>query len=406
MYRVTVNPGNRVMALKWYTNEFILRNKAFRRNLEDLCRRPSPSPAFLWPEAVTARVGHRYGYIMPLSDELPDLGQYFCPDVFPDAYFRSWEARINAALAICSALSKLHLAGMSYQDINDGSFLIHPVTGHVRICDNDNIVPHGVSTGMQGKVRYSAAEVIAGRAPDQASDCMSLAIVLYRIFAVDHPFEGRNTLGRNLASMSAEDEAHLFGSDAVFCHDSRDDSNRPDRRHQPNSLFFWPHFTDTLRAAFAEALSRDAITLPKRRYTASMWQRILRRERAALITCHGGGDSHDFLSADTLPPRCPYCGVALHGELWLRFFSGGAYRLTDGKALYLQFDSEPAGRCRRIGGNRSTDVFVLSNISSDTWTVTSPGGGRSSVPPGGQCRLMPDDTIDFGRVRARVSQSE
>ena len=39
------------------------------------------------------------------------------------------------------------------------SIIIHPETGDVLICDNDNVAPEGVTSGILGKARYMAPEL-------------------------------------------------------------------------------------------------------------------------------------------------------------------------------------------------------------------------------------------------------
>ena len=152
VYRVLRQPDNTEMALKWYTNDTILRNTQFRQTLQYNCNHNAPSQSFLWPLAITETINGSYGYVMKLRPEgFIDLGKFFCIDENPQAYFRSTLAKLTASLQICDAFSRLHQSGFSYQDINDGSFLIDPLKGHVRICDNDNIVFDGLSNGIAGK---------------------------------------------------------------------------------------------------------------------------------------------------------------------------------------------------------------------------------------------------------------
>ena len=68
------------------------------------------------------------------------------------------------SLDICCAFRALHLKGLSYQDLNDGNFFINGETGRVLICDNDNVAPDGDNTtGIRGKARYMAPEVVSGK---------------------------------------------------------------------------------------------------------------------------------------------------------------------------------------------------------------------------------------------------
>lgn len=88
-----------------------------------------------------------------------EFGQY----LLARAKFKSFEAMVNAAMKICEGFKALHLSGLSYQDLNDGNFFIHPETGDVLICDNDNVAPEGVTSGILGKARYMAPEVVTGK---------------------------------------------------------------------------------------------------------------------------------------------------------------------------------------------------------------------------------------------------
>ena len=192
-------------------------NTQFRQTLQYNCNHNAPSQSFLWPLAITETINGSYGYVMKLRPEgFIDLGKFFCIDENPQAYFRSTLAKLTASLQICDAFSRLHQSGFSYQDINDGSFLIDPLKGHVRICDNDNIVFDGLSNGIAGKPHYMAPEVANGKIPNTASDRFSLAIILYRLFMVDHPFEGCRTSTERHNCLTPHDELQLFGNDAVF----------------------------------------------------------------------------------------------------------------------------------------------------------------------------------------------
>ena len=71
-----------------------------------------------------------------------------------DVHFSGIKALINAALGLIDGFEKLHNAGFSYQDLNDGNFSIHPETGDVLICDNDNVSEYGDNSGIAGKCRY------------------------------------------------------------------------------------------------------------------------------------------------------------------------------------------------------------------------------------------------------------
>ena len=184
-----VEVGGQQMALKWYLSNPGI---PFYKNLEENISKGAPSDAFLWPEYLTNVDHGSYGYIMKLRPEgYYEFGHY----LLARAQFKSFDAMVNAAMKICEGFKALHLAGLSYQDLNDGNFFIHPETGDVLICDNDNVFPEGDNSGILGKARYMAPEVVTGQTlPNKQTDRFSLSVVLFMLFYGNHPFEGARVL--------------------------------------------------------------------------------------------------------------------------------------------------------------------------------------------------------------------
>ncbi len=184
-----VDVEGRSKALKWYN---VKPSDQFLSNLRKNIAEGSPSPIFLWPEAITKEKEGGIGYIMPLC---PDGYFEFSKFRLMKVRFSSFRALLTAAIQTCEAFRRLHSKGLSYQDLNDGGFFINPTTGEVRICDCDNVFPHGESSGIMGKARYIAPEVVMGKnMPDSYSDRFSMTLMLFMYFCIDHPFEGRNVV--------------------------------------------------------------------------------------------------------------------------------------------------------------------------------------------------------------------
>ena len=163
-------------ALKWSLNT---PDQNFYNNLNSNILNGSPSDAFLWPEAITERQRGSYGYVMDLRPKnYFEFGNF----LMAKAKFASFDAMLNAAMKICNGFMMLHRFGYSYQDLNDGNFFIDPQTGDVLICDNDNVMPQGEKSGIMGKARYMAPEVVAGGIPDKYSDRYSLSVILFMLF--------------------------------------------------------------------------------------------------------------------------------------------------------------------------------------------------------------------------------
>ncbi|GHV27540.1 hypothetical protein AGMMS4952_09380 [Spirochaetia bacterium] len=186
-------------------------------NLENNIKKGAPTNAFLWPEDITEQQGDTFGYIMNLR---PPEYVGFPRFLIGKEGFASITAMVNAALRITEGFRELHLKGYSYQDLNDGNFFINPQNGDVLICDNDNVSEYGKNSGIAGKARYMAPEVVLGKSqPGIKTDSFSLGVVLFLLFTGNHPLEGKNTCP---PLVTLKLERKYFGENPVFIMD--DDS--------------------------------------------------------------------------------------------------------------------------------------------------------------------------------------
>lgn len=148
--------------------------------------------------------------------------------------FNSAVALVNAALNMVASFKSLHLKGYNYQDLNDGNFSIEPTGGKVLICDNDNVVGHKQSSGILGKARYMAPEVVRGdKQPDADTDRYSLAVILFLLLIGDHPLEGKKT---NYPVFTNKCDVRIFGTEPLFIYDEQDSSNAPHPALHQNAL--------------------------------------------------------------------------------------------------------------------------------------------------------------------------
>ena len=294
---------NREMALKWYKPGKLTGNKKFYENLEKNVRRGSPDPAFLWPCAITAPMEGSYGYIMELVPE----GYVELSEILVSrggGGFVTFKAAVEACIHIVSAFRILHNMGYSYQDMNDGNFFIHPGTGDVKICDNDNAAPNETHTGIIGTPRYMAPEIVANSLrfrnydqmeegerqklekylPNTHTDEFSMSVILFLILCASHPLEGERWL--NARCMTDEYERALYGTGAVFIFDPEDRSNRPVKECHGNVLKRWKYLPDYMQEIFTRAFSGTALLQdPCRRVKDVEWLKVLTRFQSDIVRC-------------------------------------------------------------------------------------------------------------------------
>lgn len=367
VYQVEV--GGQNMALKWYLSK---PDMQFYKNLEDNISKGAPSDAFLWPEYLTNIQNGSFGYIMKLRPQgYFEFGHYLLAKV----QFKSFDALVNAAMKICEGFKALHLAGLSYQDLNDGNFFIHPETGDVLICDNDNVFPEGQNSGILGKARYMAPEVVIGKElPSKQTDRFSLSVVLFLLFYGNHPFEGARVLA--CPCMTEKYEKQFYGSEAIFIYDEKKGENRPVRGVHNNVLKRWPAFPAMLRNVFKHEFSEECLKNPTKRMLERQWQLTIQKLRDMLVVCPQCG-KETFIE-DASAPKCICCDKA--------FAIPGTLKLADRKILltpktrvYIDLDNKPDIEVVAV----PSDHFPvqLKNITSGNWTVETPSGKLRSVAP-------------------------
>lgn len=360
--------GGQQMALKWYLNP---PSDKFYKNLEGNIQKGAPSDAFLWPEYLTMKQKGSYGYIMKLRPQgYYEFGQF----LLAKKQFKSFEAMCNAAMKICEGFQKLHLFGYSYQDLNDGNFFIEPQTGDVLICDNDNVMPQGDKSGIMGKARYMAPEIVGGKAPDKYSDRYSLSVILFLLFYGNHPLEGAKVLG--CPCMTEKHEKEFYGSKALFIYDEQDKSNLPVRGVHNNVIKRWPAFPKILRDQFKVEFNQEHLKEPQKRLIESQWQKLIQQLRDMLVICpHCMGET--FVE-DPKTPLCISCGkgftVAGTFEIGKR-----SLLLSPGTMVYVDLDNKPDMKVEKVEGSKYP--VQLRNTTTTNWTVETPSGKLKSIAP-------------------------
>ena len=374
-----VEYGGAKKALKWYKPQVMRDPDAFYENLKRNAAKGSPDKAFLWPDAVTERTEGSFGYIMDLRPE----GYYELSKILASKKynFSSFKAATEACMRIVSAFRILHNNGCSYQDLNDGNFFVKPETGEVLICDNDNVAPNGTNTGILGKPRYMAPEIVVGRGkvlPNTQSDRYSLSAILFLILFMSHPLEGKRWLVPCMTDSFAE---KLYGSDPLFIYDPTDDGNRPVRNVHVNVMNRWGFMPQYLKDEFLAAFSQQALKDPNRRPKELDWLKVLVRFRSDIVKCSCG---NEVFIQNATTTKCDNCGKPVVVERTIKLPS---YSITAAKGSRVY-------RCQ-LGTCNADDALnpVVSvvakpdgtlgvkNMTQDILAAVTPSGRLKQVKP-------------------------
>jgi serine/threonine protein kinase len=355
------------MALKWYITP---PDEKFYKNLERNIRQGAPSDAFIWPEYLTLQENGSYGYIMKLRpNDYFEFGNY----LLARKNFKSFNAMMAAAMKICNGFMMLHRFGYSYQDLNDGNFFIRPTDGDVLICDNDNVMPQGEKSGIMGKARYMAPEIVAGGIPDKRSDRFSLSVILFMLFYANHPFEGARVVA--CPCMTESFERKFYGSEAIFVYDPTNNTNRPVRGIHQNVIRRWPVFPSILRETFEREFSQEYLQNPEKRMIEQNWEKIISQVRDQLVICPTCQEE-TFVETNGSRGKCVNRGCTIDISKRL-LINNRSLPLTDKTEIYIDNDNTPDA----VVSKDANGVLLIKNISPDKWTVETPSGKVKTVEP-------------------------
>ncbi|GMO34485.1 MAG: hypothetical protein Ta2B_14970 [Termitinemataceae bacterium] len=391
VYKVDYNGEHK--ALKWYTGKKIKDPKKFYDNLDNNIKKGAPNSSFLWPLDITLKDEEAFGYIMDLR---PSEYKDFTLFLLAKEKFSSVTARINAAMNITAGFRELHLKGYSYQDLNDGNFFINPKNGDVLICDNDNVSEYGKSSGIAGKARYMAPEVVLGKAtPSVETDRFSLAVVLFQLFINSHPLEGKKTC---VPCMTEDLEKKFYGKEPVFIYDPHDTSNRPEPGIHRGAIKRWGIFPTCLQEMFQKAFSKQALSDQSYRVLEIDWLRLFIRLKSEIFKCSCG----EVFFADAIQETvCPACGKKNKFSMYIKIkrYNVPIHQRTKLYACHTE-DSEDYTTLMAEVSQKAGD-FELKNVSDKAW-IASNNGKQSTIASGSSVVLKKGCVLDFGGTSAEI----
>ena len=395
VYRVRYDDTGEERALKWLFTGYLKEPRKFYNHLESNIKIGSPSAAFVWAEQLTKWVDDEpFGYIMKI---FPKNYQPFSKYLMARVQFASAQAMVDAALNMVAAFKALHNKGYNYQDLNDGNFSIDPKSGKVLICDNDNVVGHGEYSGILGKARYMAPEVVRGdKQPDKYTDRFSLAVILFMLLIGNHPLEGIKT---NYPALTNKYEVKIYGTEPLFIFDEKNPANAPHPVLHKNASVMWGFFPSFIKNAFRQSFSQESLHNGKGRLLEQDWFNILMRLKSSLIRCPHCGEEM-FLESDKAT-TCQSCRKSVKAVGYLNFAKRSNQEVTapifKDVALYdyhmvstsEDFETKAAIVLEKPG------KFGLKNDSRFNWSIMTPDGKLFAKKPGEVLVLGANAKIDF-----------
>lgn len=392
-----VESGGRTYALKWYYKNTATRNQ--KEILDNLIQSGPPDASFLWPQdMIFQSYGETFGYIMPLRPK----NYKSIVDMMKRRAEPSFYCLCKAAYQLTKGYNALHGKGYSYRDISFGNVFFDPDTGDVLICDNDNVSYNGAKTGIYGTPRFMAPEIVVGKAkPSRNTDLFSLAVLLFYMFMLNHPLEGKREAKIKCMDIHAMNQ--LYGTDPLFIFDPDNRENRPLAGYQDNALIFWDLYPQQLKDLFITSFT-VGLSQPNRRITETKWLETFANLMSGIMICPHCR-SEVFYDArkeeNSVSHVCWGCQntVAVPPKIVI---GRSTILLMAGTKLYRHHidgshDMETvAGEV--VQNPNNPKLWGIKNLSGNNWTYSKADGTQVPVAEGRSVAIAKDTKIDFGQL--------
>lgn len=393
VYSVDSNDGS--YALKWYYKNTSTKNQ--KEILDNLIQNGPPASAFLWPQDMIFKsFGESFGYIMPLREK----NYKSIVDMMKRKAEPSFYCLCRAAYNLTKGYHALHGKGYSYRDISFGNVFFDPDTGDVLICDNDNVSYNGAKSGVYGTPRFMAPEIVIGEAkPSRNTDLFSLAVLLFYMFMLNHPLEGKREA--QIKCMDIHAMNRLYGTDPLFIFDPDNKDNRPLTGYQDNALVFWDLYPKQLKDLFITSFT-VGLRQPNRRITEAKWLETFANLMSGIILCPNCGaevfyDSHK--EASNAAHVCWGCQKTVPVPSKIVIGRSTILLMSNAKIYmhHIKGDHDMDTVVGEVVQNpRNPKMWGIKNLSKENWTYIKADGTQIPVAEGRSAAIAKDAKIDFG----------
>lgn len=393
----SVNSNGETYALKWYYKDTATKNQ--KEILDNLIQQGQPDASFLWPQDMIFKsLGESFGYIMPLRPK----NYKSIVDMMKRKAEPSFYCLCRAAYNLTKSYNALHGKGYSYRDISFGNVFFDPDTGDVLICDNDNVSYNGAKSDIYGTPRFMAPEIVAGKAkPSRNTDLFSLAVLLFYMFMLNHPLEGKREAQIKCMDIHAMNQ--LYGTDPLFIFDPDNKDNRPLAGYQDNALVFWDLYPQQIKDLFITSFT-VGLEQPNRRITEAKWLDTFANLMTGIIVCPGCGAEVFYDSqkeANGVAHTCWRCQKAVTIPSKIVIERNTVLLMANAKLYKHHIDGKHdmdtvVGEVVQNPDN--PNIWGVKNLSKGNWIYIKADGTQIPVSEGRSAAIAKDAKIDFGQL--------
>ena len=396
----------------------------FRQQLRLLTRRNLEIDALVLPRAV---LDEPYlGYVMDLINDAMPLGEL----VYPKTPSKTWHVdtgglrrRLRIGAELARTMRQIHSNGLCYVDLSWENVLVplDPKTTSIKLIDPDNLSVPGTSLAeVMGSPGFIAPEILKeSRLPNHASDRWSLAVAIFYLLVLNHPFFGDQVL-----KGEPELEEMAFLGELPFI-DSKDQNRLSAGLPVGRAL------TRKLRELSRQTFEAG-VTDPWARPSPEEWLSALQEAGDQTALCPQCGATTYLSEIRGTPFVCDWCGQTSDRPIELGFFDPDPpmiddlednerrelsrhkrpHRLVLDKeqrivpTRLLEGNPEATGDAAQFGTQRNNNgdkIYGLKNLSQSPWGIRDAAGRKGTCAPNDYVWLFDKTVILFpSGIRAKV----
>lgn len=252
------------------------------------------------------------GYVMDKVEDHKPLNTYLIPD--KNMSFSEWynqglglRERIFIGYIIAKAFGELERSNLSYCDISGNNILVQTgKAASIKMIDVDNIYVAGKgAAAVLGTPRYIAPEVISRQKnPDVLSDNYSLAVLIFELLRVGHPY-----ISDDILDGTPEDEEAALAGKYEYVNDE----------NSTNMLPADIVLTEKLKQLFEKCFvngKKNRIERP----SAREFEFALLEASNKVIKCPSCGAWHYPRKSGKVYEGCPWCDATSKPKARLNFY--------------------------------------------------------------------------------------
>jgi len=406
VYQVSL--GADKLALKWYFKQAATAEQ--KKAIDSLVKKGAPDARFLWPlELVESSEIKGFGYVMALRSP----AYRSIVDLMKRKAEPSFKALAIASVKLADSFLQIHSKGLCYRDISFGNVFIHPDTGDILVCDNDNVaVDCGASSGVVGTPRFMAPEVVRVESrPNMSTDLFSLAVLLFYMHMLHHPLEGKKEAEIKCMDLPAMNK--LYGTNPIFIFDPNNDQNRPVKGLHDNALALWPIYPEFIQKLFIKAFTVGLNDPQHSRVRESEWRQAMLRLKDSITTCPKCGselfyDSDVFQAQGKLNP-CWNCKTVIDiAPLRIKIGDKLVLLNTDTKLYDIHLNPQSSDYnftnpvAEMAQNPKDLTKWGIRNLSAEKWVARQVDGTMLDIDPGRTISPSKGLKINFGLIEGEI----